>query len=549
MKIQKMQTGLKNLSKNSVHFKLSIFLVFLSLVACEQQSKKNATAVFHYNQVNYINSLDPAFAKTQNNIWAVDHLFNQLVDLDDSMRIKPELAKSWTISTDGLHYLFTLRQDVFFIEDSCFKNRINRRVTAYDVAFSFNRLLDPNLSSPGSWIFKDKLDSIEGIKALNDSILSIRLKSPFAPFLKLLTMQYCSVIPPEAQSYYGKNLYKNPVGTGPFRLIKWLDRKGLFMASNHSYFEPDLFKLNGIRISFMEDRNTAYLEFLKNEIDFFSGLQSAYAFQLVDKTGNLRNDTKSKLQLLKGDFLNTEYIGFNFDLINKNHALSDKRVRQALNYAIDRKSMIQLLKFGIGTPATSGFIPKGLPSYDPIKVIGFQYDPEKAKRLLNEAGYSNKKDFPELIIHTNKDYVDLITYVAKQWEEIGIPVRIELAETATLREKMRLSEYQIFRASWIADYPDEESFLTVFYSKNPAPPNYTRFKNLAYDRLYEKAIQETDENKRFMYYQEMDKILIDESPVIFLFYDQTAWFVQNHIKNLNPNPINLLKLNGVEEEQ
>ena len=89
----------------------------------------------------------------------------------------------------------------------------------------------------------------------------------------------------------------------------------------------------------------------------------------------------------------------------------------------------------------------------------------------------------------------------------------------------------------------------MFYSKNPAPPNYTRFKNLAYDRLYENAIQETDENNRLKYYQEMDKILIDEAPVIFLFYDQTAWFVQNHIKNLNPNPINLLKLNGVEEEQ
>lgn len=549
MKIIKIPTGLKNLLKNSLHFKTFLLLVLLLLFACQKQVKKTATSVFHYNQVNYINSLDPAFAKTQNNIWAIDHLFNQLVNLDDSMRLEAELAKSWTISSDGLHYLFTLRQGVRFIEDNCFKNRSNRQVNAYDVAFSFNRLLDPKLSSPGSWIFKDKLDSLEGIKALNDSVVSIRLKSPFAPFLKLLTMQYCSVIAPEAQSYYGKDLYKNPVGTGPFRLVKWLDRKGLFMAINPDYFERDFYKLNGIRISFMEDRNTAYLEFLKNEIDFFSGLQSGYAFQLVDKKGALREDKKTKLQLLKGDFLNTEFIGFNFDLIQNGHALSDKRVRQALNYAIDRKSMIQLLKFGIGTPANAGFIPKGLPAYNPLKVVGYQYDPERAKRLLNEAGYSNKHNFPELIIHTNKDYVDLITYVAKQWEEIGIPVRIELVETATLREKMRLSEYQIFRASWIADYPDEESFLTVFYSKNPAPPNYTRFKNIAFDKLYEKAIQELDENKRISYYQQMDKILIDEAPVIFLFYDQTAWFAQNHIKNLNPNPINLLKLNGVEEEQ
>lgn len=547
MKIQKMQKGLKHLLKNSGLFNIYLSLILLTLLSCKHNSSKKATAVFHYNQVNYINSLDPAFAKTQNNIWAVDHLFNQLVDLNDSMKLKPELAKTWTVSSDGLQYLFVIRKDAFFIDDSCFKTRIDRHVTAFDVAFSFNRLMDPKLSSPGSWIFKDKIDSIEGIKALNDSVLSIKLKAPFAPFLKLLSMQYCSVIPPEAQSYYGKDLYKNPVGTGAFRLVKWLDRKGIFMAANPDYFDKKSFHLNGIRISFMEDRNTAYLEFLKNEIDFFSGLQSGYAFQLVDKTGTLREDKKNKLQLLKGDFLNTEYIGFNFELIHKNHPLFDKRIRQALNYAIDRNSMIQLLKFGIGTPASAGFIPKGLPSFDPSKVIGYDYNPDKAKRLLSEAGYSNKKGFPELIIHTNKDYVDLITYVAKQWEEIGIPVRIELAETATLREKMRLSEYQIFRASWIADYPDEESFLTVFYSKNPAPPNYTRFKNEAFDALYETAIKETNELKRIQYYQQMDQILIDEAPVIFLFYDQTAWFTQNHILNIKPNPINLLKLDGVTE--
>jgi len=154
----------------------------------------------------------------------------------------------------------------------------------------------------------------------------------------------------------------------------------------------------------------------------------------------------------------------------------------------------------------------------------------------------------EMIIYTNKDYADLVTYVVRQWQEIGVLAKIELLETATLREKMRNGSLSFFRASWVADYPDEESFMTVFYSKNPAPPNYTRFKNEAFDRLYDKAIEEMDMDKRKKLFQDMDRIIIEEAPVIFLFYDQVAWFSQQNIQNLIGNPLNLLKLESVNEK-
>jgi peptide/nickel transport system substrate-binding protein len=303
-----------------------------------------------------------------------------------------------------------------------------------------------------------------------------------------------------------------------------------------------------VRISFIEDRNTAYLEFLKHEIDFFSGLQSGFALQLVTKEGDLRDDRNQQMLMLKGDYLNTEYIGINQSVLTKNHPLTDKRVRQALNLAIDRKTMLRLLKFGIGTPASQGFIPKGLPTSLEHNSNGYDYNPDLAKQLLKLAGYESKQNFPELTIYTNKDYLDLITFVAKQWEEIGIPVKIDLVETATLREKMRQSELMLFRASWIADYPDEESFLNVFYSRNPAPPNYTRFSNPQFDHLYEEAIKETQVQVREKLYQQMNQIIIDEAPVIFLFYDQTAWFAQPQIINLKSNPLNLLKLEEVDEK-
>lgn len=534
-------------SQNQLKF-IILFCTIVFAICCKDTSSKIKPRVFHYNQSNYITSLDPAFAKTQNNIWVVDHLFNQLIDLNDSMQIIPELAKNWTISEDGLTYQFVLKDEIYFHRDACFGKDSTRKLIAQDVVFSFNRLLDPKVNSSGSWIFRDKVDSLKPFEALNDSIFIIRLKTAYAPLLKMLTMQYCSVLPEEASAFYKNEISKHPVGTGPFQLKKWIDRRGLFLSRNPNYFKTGLPLLEGVRISFIEDRNTAYLEFLKHEIDFFSGLQSGFALQLVTKEGDLREDRIQQMQMLKGDYLNTEYIGINQSVLTKNHPLKDKRVRQALNLAIDRKTMLRLLKFGIGTPATQGFIPKGLPVSIEANTHGYDYNPDSAKQLLKLAGYENKENFPELTIYTNKDYMDLITFVAKQWEEIGIPVQIDLVETATLREKMRQSELMLFRASWIADYPDEESFLNVFYSKNPAPPNYTRFSNSQYDHLYEKAIKETIASEREKLYRQMNQIIIDEAPVIFLFYDQTAWFTQQQIVNLKSNPLNLLKLEEVDEK-
>ena len=251
----------------------------------------------------------------------------------------------------------------------------------------------------------------------------------------------------------------------------------------------------------------------------------------------------------KGNYLNTEYIGLNLNALPKMHPLRLQKVRLALSYAIDRNKLVSLLRFGLGTPGNAGFIPKGLPAYSLFKNEGVvNYDPERARSLLKESGYANRDSFPVLRLHTNKDYLEIMTFVAKQWEEVGIPVEIELVETSSLREQMSQGTLALFRASWIADYPDEESFLNVFLSNNPAPPNYTRFKNASYDSLYNKSILETDLEKRTVLYHSMDSILMNELPVIVLFYDQTAWFAQNEIKDLKTNPLNLLKLQFVKKE-
>jgi oligopeptide transport system substrate-binding protein len=143
--------------------------------------------------------------------------------------------------------------------------------------------------------------------------------------------------------------------------------------------------------------------------------------------------------------------------------------------------------------------------------------------------------------------LDLCTFIARQWEELGVKTTLDVMETATMRDMMTKGTAPFFRASWIADYPDAESFFTVFYSKNPAPPNYTRFKNAEFDRLYEAALSENEDIKRYALYQQMEKILIDEAPIIFLFYDESSRFARSNIEGLSRNAMNLLPLKRVRK--
>jgi oligopeptide transport system substrate-binding protein len=230
----------------------------------------------------------------------------------------------------------------------------------------------------------------------------------------------------------------------------------------------------------------------------------------------------------------------------KTSPLAQKKIRQAMNFAIDRKKMLKALRNSVGKPATGGFTPMGLPSFDAAVTKGYTYQPDKARLLLEEAGFPNGKGLPEISLNTSNDYADVCTFLANEWSKIGIKVNIDILEAATLREMMTKGQATFFRASWIADYPDAESFLGVFYGKNPAPPNYTRFQNATYDELYEKALLENDDQKRYAIYHKMDNILLEEAPVIFLFYDEVASFTPKYVSGLSKNAMNLLTVKRVK---
>jgi oligopeptide transport system substrate-binding protein len=524
-------------------------LLSFLLLSCGGKVNKPPADIMRINMISAVSSLDPAFAKSQSNVWADQMIYSSLVAINDSLEIVPALAKNWTISTDGLVLTFNLRNDVYFHDNACFARGKGRKMVANDVVYSFERLIDTTLAAPGSWVFEDRLTAVKPFKAVNDSTFQLRLSRPFGPMLGVLTMVYCSVLPHEAIEKYGAAFRTNPVGTGPFQLVRWQESEGIFLTKNPTYWEKDtqgqvLPYLGGVRVSFIPDRKSAYLALLQGKIDLSNGIDAGIANQLVTPSGKLHPRNEGKIKMIAAPYLNTEYIG----LLQGNgghKALQNKLVRQALNYALDRDQMVYTLRNSIGRAAVGGFTPYGLPSFDAAATPGYIFDPQKAAALLSKAGYPRGKGIEPIKLYCAKDYLDLCTYVARQWADIGVPATIELVEPATMRELISNQKAACFRASWIADYPDAESFYTCFYSKNQAPPNYTRFSNDAFDRLYNESLETTEPSKRSDLYQAMDRILIEEAPVIFLFYDITARFTATRVNGVGQGAMGSLGLQYV----
>jgi ABC-type transport system substrate-binding protein len=223
-----------------------------------------------------------------------------------------------------------------------------------------------------------------------------------------------------------------------------------------------------------------------------------------------------------------------------------RKIRQAINYGFDRQKMILYLRNSLGTPAESGFVPMGLPSFDTSSVKGYHYDPARTRQLLAEAGYPDGKGLPEIRLLTVAIYADMANFIAKQLEEAGIPVQVEVLQKSLLLTMTSSSKASFFRGSWIADYPDAENYLSVFYSKNPAPPNYTRYQNPAFDELFEKAIRENNDSLRYILYRQADQLMINDAPVVPLWYDEVVHLVQPNVKGFQPNALNLLELRKVK---
>ncbi len=542
---------------HTIKLNIFCFCCIIILFSCKS-NRDSDKKVFNINLDQNLTSLDPAFARNQNAVWMINQIFNGLVQVDKDLNTIPCIAKSWQISNDGLTYTFNLRNDVFFQDDPLFENGKGRKVVAADFAYSFYRLIDPKVASSGGWIFSDKVKDRSSFSALNDSTFQVTLVKPFPAFMNLLTAQYCSVVPKEVVEHYGKDFRNHPVGTGPFKFKYWKEDEVLVLLKNENYFEKDssgnrMPFLDAVKVTFINDKQSAFMNFLKKELDFFYSVDGSYRDDILTKSGQMTRKYKGEFQLTKGAYLCTEYVGILVDTgksIVKNSPLRFKKVRQAINYAIDRKKLIKYLRNGIGTPATSGFIPKGMPGFDSTQVKGYDYNPALAAKLLAEAGFPNGKGMPEIKLSTSTTYKDLIEFIQGELGNIGIRAKVDVSPSTSLRDLMSKNEVGFFRGSWIADYPDGENYLSVFYSKNKVPfgPNYTGYFNKEFDRLFEQSYYESDPEKRFELYHKMDNMVLENASVVPILYDQSVVMLQNNISGYVINPLSLMILKGVKKK-
>jgi peptide/nickel transport system substrate-binding protein len=299
--------------------------------------------------------------------------------------------------------------------------------------------------------------------------------------------------------------------------------------------------------SHYQNKASEFLEFRQHKFDFINDIDPQFKDEILYKNGTLKKQWASQITLHKGPYLNVEYLGILMQDTGEADPLFDKNIRRAIQYGIDKRKLMLYLRNSIGKPAEQGFIPPGLPGFDSAAGYGYHYDPDLANQLMKEAGWGGSGPNPVIRLSTVPAYADLASFIAKELGRTGIDLKVDILPKSLLLSQMASRQVSFFRGSWIADYPDAENFLSVFYSKNPSPPNYTRYKNSAFDVLYEKCQAETDIAERKHLYRAMDSIVMQDAPVIPLWYDEVIHLVQPNLSGFHPHPLNLLDLRRVRK--
>jgi oligopeptide transport system substrate-binding protein len=526
------------------------------------------------NETENIRSLDPTGINDVVSHHVAHQLYDLLVDLDSNMNLKPQLASRWEISEDGLTYTFHLRKGVFFHDNACFPGGKGREFTAQDVKYSFDRIQDPRTGSLGFDYYKNYVEGaaeftdevtksiaesrepmikdVKGYIVKDDSTFIVKLKKPFGPFIYYMCLGFSYIIPKEAVDKYGKDFFQNPVGTGPFIFENWTPDLEINMKKNPNYWEKDEFGnsipyLDKVKFRFIKDLSQQLLEFKNGNIDDCYRIPTELTQSVMNEDGTLTPEY-SKFVLQRKNAYAIQYYGF----LTSGKVFNNPKVRQAFNYAIDRDRIIKYVLKGVGVSATHGIVPPSMPGYDINNIKGYSYDFEKAKQLLSEAGYPDGKGFPEVTLNINEGggrNTQIMEALQDMIKKLGVPIKVQTLQFAQHLDNIDAGRSDFYRLGWVADYPDPENFLNLFYGKNipqnPAdksPINSFRWKNATYDELFEKALKISDRTERYKIYQQAEQIAVGEAPMLFIFYDVDLRLVQSYIRGYALDPMHRVNM-------
>ncbi len=505
---------------------MKIRVVLFSLILLLSCSHKNdrLDGFLYLRLNNNPTTLDPAHIVDVMGGIISAKVFNGLVRFGEDLSIKSDIAESWSVSKDNRTYRFKFKKGVTFSN--------GREVTAGDFKYSFERILNPKTKSPNTWVlskikgakeFMDgKSNTVQGIRVIDDPVLEITLKEPFAPFLGLLAMTAAYVVPKESVEKWGEDFGTHVSGTGPFNLEEWRHGRNLRLGAREDYFEGKP-KIKGIIYRIIPEDLTAVAEFETGNLDAM-GIPSA-EFRHYTKS------TKWKDKVVSHAGMNTYYLGMNCERPPLNNPI----LRQAISYAIDREKILKTIYEGRGVLA-KGPIPQLLIKRD--ERAGYTYDPEKAKELLRKAGYPDGFSI-KIYITSDQEVLDVVEAVQHYLGKVGIDAKITQLEWSAYKEAINRGEPDAFWISWWADYPDPENFLfPLFHSSNWGPGgNRTRFKDEEVDRTIEEAQREMNPEKRYKLYEKAERRIVELAPWVFFWHRIDYAMHQEWVKGYRIYPI------------
>ncbi len=530
--------------------------------------------IFRMNEVENFKSLYPLNVTEVTSHRITNQIYEGLVGFSQTdLTIVPMLAERWDVDSTYTSFTFYLRKGVKFHDSDVFPDGKGREVTAKDFKYTFTKLCESNATNQGSWVFAGRVkgceeyfastangqplpDGVTGVQVIDDYTLKIELNRTFTGFLNMLALPYTAVFPKEAVDKYGAEMRVKTVGTGPFFIKEVNEGNYVILDKNTNYWGKDslgnqLPYLNGIKVTFIKDRKSELLEFDNGKIDLLYRLPLELTSDIVTADDQLQ-PAYQKYQLQVRPSLAVQFYGFQHmgDLFN------NKDLRIAFTYAIDKESIVNYTLKGSGIAATNGIVPPGVPGYDYKAIRGYGYDPAKAREYMAKAGYPEGKGFPKLTLQINsggghnEQVAEAILKMLK--ENLGIEVEMNIVPFAQHLELVETGKSQFWRYGWVADYPDAENFLNLFYSKHiPATMaersylNSYRYKSAAFDSVFEQAAITVDPDQRELLYLKADQIMIDDAAVIPIYYYKDHRLLQAKVKNFPQNSMEYRNLRDV----
>ncbi len=476
----------------------------------------------------------------------------------------PGLAEKWEVSQDGKTITFHLRKGVYFQSSDPTKDEKGAEITAKDVKFTFELLCNDRLTNMHfATVCKDRIVGanesydaspngqkidLTGFKIIDDYTFSITLHNASGIFLQILANPVASIISEEAYKVQKEDL---KCGAGPFRYdTKSSTPKRIVLIRNNYYYGKDekgnsLPYVDSVIVDILNTTEDALTSYKEGKSDFLSSLPSTSVRQVVEENIKSFQSKTPSFILERSSEMITQYYIFNL----RKSPFNNLKVRQAINYAIDKDKLIdKVLRGQAFGPGSYGITPPTFMAYKVTDIEGYDFNLEKAKKLLMEAGYPGGTGFPEVQLVVNSGNSRNNTVAAEIQKQLKDNLNVNVTfESLPNGDKFILQvkgKGDIFRDGWIADYPSPESFLSVFFGE-PVPtdtakisyPNTQRYKNAEFDKLYKLGRDTRDKDSSYVYFMKAEQLLMRDAPLIVLWYESNYRLINARLKNFVINPL------------